>query len=68
MHAAHKGIEGMQSRAMDTVFWPGITKDLEEIRARCRVCNIKKGSTSHNSIHSEVIEKGTKNFIKSTLY
>ena len=43
-HTAHQGIEGMQSRAMDTVFWPGITKDLEEVRARCRECNFKQPS------------------------
>ena len=28
LHAAHQGIEGMKSRAMDKVFCPGITKDL----------------------------------------
>ena len=44
LHAAHQGVEGMQSRAKETVFWPNITRDLEEIRARCRECNVKQPS------------------------
>ena len=44
LHAAHQGMEGMQSRAREMVFWPNITKDLEEIRARCRECKLKQPS------------------------
>ena len=38
----------MQSRARDTVFWPNITRDLEEIRARCSECNVKAPSQAAN--------------------
>ena len=31
----------MQARARETVFWPNITRDLEEIRARCSECILK---------------------------
>ena len=44
LHAAHQGIEGMHARARETVFWPNITRDLEEIRARCSQCNVKAPS------------------------
>ena len=40
LHAAHHWIEGMQARARETVFWPNITRDLEEIKARCSQCNV----------------------------
>ena len=29
----------MQSRAQQIVYWPGITRDIETIRAKCQVCN-----------------------------
>ena len=41
LHAAH---QGMQSRAREMVFWPNISKDLEEIRARCWECKLKQPS------------------------
>ena len=40
LHAAHKGVEGMQSRGMETVF----IKKMEEAKARCRECNVKQPS------------------------
>ena len=44
LHAAHQGVEGMHVRARKTVFRPNITRDLEEIRARCSQCNVKASS------------------------
>ena len=38
LHAAHQGTGRMSSRAQSTVFWPGITKDLEAARNRCHEC------------------------------
>ena len=38
LHAAHQGTSRMSSRAQSTVFWPGITKDLETTRDRCHEC------------------------------
>ena len=44
LHADHLGIERMQARARETVFWPNITRDMEEIMARCSECNVKAPS------------------------
>ena len=49
LHTTHQGIEGMQARARETVFWPNITRDLEEIRARCSEYNMK--ASSQAAIH-----------------
>lgn len=39
LHSAHQGTSGMCSRAQMTVFWPGITSDIENARAKCRTCH-----------------------------
>ena len=39
LHAAHQGVSTMISRAESSVFWPGITKDIHEVRERCYHCN-----------------------------
>ena len=44
LHAAHQGVSGMQARAEQTVFWPGIYKDLVTTREACRECNIRAPS------------------------
>ena len=38
LHAAHQGVVSMSNRAQQVVFWPGIFKDLEIVRATCRDC------------------------------
>ena len=39
LHSAHQGVTSMTSRAMSTVFWPGITSAIEEAREGCRTCH-----------------------------
>ncbi len=39
LHSAHQGITGMQLRAEQSVFWPGMTTDIELTRQRCATCN-----------------------------
>ena len=39
LHAAHQGTSGMIARAEMSVFWPGITKDIKDIREGCYHCN-----------------------------
>ena len=36
LHAAHRGVVLMSNRAQQIVFWPGIFKDLETVRAAFR--------------------------------
>ena len=39
LHAAHQGTTAMNERAKSTIFWPGITNDINETRERCGACN-----------------------------
>ena len=39
LHAAHQGVSSMELRAQSIVFWPGMTKDIHQIRAKCTDCN-----------------------------
>ena len=38
LHAAHQGETGMTLLAQTTVFWPGITRDIEKTRKTCGPC------------------------------
>ena len=35
LHSAHQGVTGMNLRAEQSVFWPGITRDISSVRERC---------------------------------
>ena len=39
LHAAHQGVRGMQLRAERSVWWPGITPDIQRTRDQCVVCD-----------------------------
>ena len=39
LHSAHQGVTGMNLRAEQSVFWPGITKDIVDIRDKCYSCH-----------------------------
>ena len=39
LHSAHQGVSSMISRAQASVFWPGITSDIQKVRDRCFHCN-----------------------------
>ena len=47
LHAAHQGTSGMQSRAQDSVFWPGITQDISHRRSACSTCASMAPSQPH---------------------
>ena len=38
LHSAHQGVTGMSDRAQATVYWPGITNDIQRIRSSCKTC------------------------------
>ena len=38
LHSAHQGCTGMNSRAAQTVFWPGLNKDIINFRLGCQHC------------------------------
>ena len=39
LHYGHIGTRGMQARARDTLFWPGMHTNIERIRGECSVCH-----------------------------
>ena len=39
LHSAHQGVSSMISRAQASVFWPGITLDIQKVRDKCFHCN-----------------------------
>ena len=39
LHSAHQGVTGMNERARASVYWPGITKDIQSARESCHKCN-----------------------------
>ena len=38
LHKAHLGMEKTKQRARETVYYPGISRDIEEMVERCRTC------------------------------
>ena len=39
LHAAHQGVSSMERRARTIAYWPGISQDIQRIRAQCTECN-----------------------------
>ena len=52
----------MHNRAQQIVFWPGITQDIESIRANCQSCN--RNSPSQSSLPQEASDPPTNPFEK----
>ena len=44
LHRAHQGSTGMGLRAGETVWWPGLTKDLQRVRESCGRCTVNAPS------------------------
>ena len=42
IHDMHHGIEKMQHRARDTMYWPGIDSDIDEYVKCCKFCTHHK--------------------------
>ena len=38
LHRSHLGYSSMMGRTRNTVYWPGINKDLKQIAASCDAC------------------------------
>ena len=39
LHASHQGLDSMQRRARQAVYWPGMDGDLQHVRDSCDTCN-----------------------------
>ena len=38
LHAAHQGVSAMSARAQDSIFWPGLSVDIQKKRDSCSSC------------------------------
>ena len=48
----HYGIHHTQGRARESVFWPGITKDIESKVKDCMICQENAPNQTKESLHS----------------
>ena len=39
LHSAHQGVSTMTARAESSIFWPGITTEIQRLRDRCEQCH-----------------------------
>ena len=39
LHSGHAGVESMIARAKEAFWWPGISSDIEQLRAKCTICH-----------------------------
>ncbi|RUS90003.1 hypothetical protein EGW08_002270 [Elysia chlorotica] len=44
LHRSHLGYDSMTRRARETVYWPGINRDLKQLAESCDACQINKPS------------------------
>ena len=38
LHGAHQGVEGMRSRASQSIYWPGLNLAIKQLREACQTC------------------------------
>lgn len=50
LHMAHQGCTGMQSRAHESVYWPGMNGSIRQRRQTCQVCSSRSPSQSREPI------------------
>jgi hypothetical protein len=55
LHSAHQGTTGMVLHAEQSVFWPGITADIQKTRQSCFSCNRHAPSQSNLPSRSPIV-------------
>ena len=76
LHSAHQGVAAMSAHARSLMFWPGITKDIENTRAKCSNCNLNAPSQPHmpsdpdkppvtpfEQVYADFFEYGGRNYL-----
>lgn len=55
VHESHLGIEKCKARARQSVYWPGMSKDIERICSQCETCNkFKRMNQKETLIQHEI--------------
>ena len=55
LHAAHQGVEKTRLRARDSVYWHGISNDIESMISRCPICQEHQKSQTQETLHPHEI-------------
>ncbi|GBN52471.1 Transposon Ty3-I Gag-Pol polyprotein [Araneus ventricosus] len=76
LHQAHCGMEKARARARQVLFWPGITKDIENMVSKCKTCeryrprNVKEPLICHEvpnlpyeKIGTDICEHGGNSYL-----
>ena len=50
LHAAHQGIEKTRLRARDSVYWQGISNDIESMTSQCPICQEHQKSQTQETL------------------
>ena len=58
LHYGHYGINRTQDRPRESVFWPGITKDIESKVKDCKICQENAPSQTKEILHSHEVPRG----------
>ena len=58
LHYGHYGIKRTQDRAKESVFWPGIAKDIENKVKDCSICQENSSSQTKEIMHSHDVPRG----------
>ena len=56
IHAGHQGIHKCRQRASQSVWWPGLSKQLEELVKNCRACCKHQNQRAEPLIPSKIPE------------
>ena len=74
IHRSHLGIEKCKLRARDTIFWPGMNSQIDDIVSRCQICteeatprNHSYPTTSHNVFGRRLVQTYSRSTRSTTL-
>lgn len=76
LHESHFGLTKTKQRARQSVFWPSINNDIEQIITNCRTCQLKARNNQKEpliqheipmepfkKVACDILEHGTKNYL-----
>ncbi len=68
LHACHMGMEKTKLRAKDTVFWPNMCTDIDNLVRHCSICQEHKPSQTHEPLVQHEIPPGPWHTVGTDLF
>ena len=50
LHISHLGYDSMMRREKNTIFWPGIVKDVKQLADNCEICRESKAQNCRDTL------------------